>query len=306
MRQLFACAVTVACALSAGAFAQEKLAFKLEEGRKLVYLTETKTEQVLTIAGMDLETKNTAFQKSSHTLGQRAADGTIRQTDKVESLQIDMQLPGGLSFNFDSGNPNKAPDNPLLEPVAKLFRVLCQSSSTLIYDRNDAIKDAELPADIAAQVDPMFQGDFSAEKVKKQAQQQRLFLPTEPVKPGDKWEFNTDTGIGGGQTFSFRTECEYTGIVEKDGRKLHRIVEKPLTVSYAMDPASQSPLKVLNSDLKIAEAEGEYLFDAERGITHSHTSKVHIVGPMTFSVNGQELPGKVDLTINAKVAMEPQ
>jgi len=305
MWKLFACASLMAGFIAQSAAAQEKLVFKIEDGRKVVYQTEAKTEQTMTLAGMDLETKSTVFLTSSHTAGKRADDGTIRQTEKVESLQVDMQLPGGLSFNFDSGNPNKAPDNALLEPVAKLFRLMCQNQSTLIFDKNNAVKEVEITPEVVAQVDPMFKDEFSPEKLKKQTEVQRKYLPPDPVKPGDKWEFNGESNLGGGQTFFFRTECQYTGIVEKDGRKLHRIVEKPLSVTYAMDPNSQSPLKVTNSELKIADAEGEILFDAERGITYFWNSKTHIAGPMTFSINGMELPGKVDLTIRNKIALQP-
>lgn len=295
-----------AFALAATANAQEKLAFKLEEGRKLVYLTETKSEQTLTLAGMDLETKSTGFQTSSHVLGKRDDDGTLRQTEKVESLQVDISLPGGLSFQFDSGNPDKAPDNPLLEPLAKIMRLTSQTTSTIVFDRNNELKSVEMPADVIAQIDPMFQSMFSGEKMKKQLAYQRSFLPAEPAKSGDKWEANGELEIGGGQTFFFHTEYQHGGIVEKDGRKLHRITPKPLTVTYAMDPNTESPLKVTASDLKIADSEGEILFDAQQGATYSRSDKVHITGSMTFNINGQELPGKIDLTMTQKVTQQPK
>jgi hypothetical protein len=306
MFRMFAWACAAVGLLTATAGAQEKLSHKFVEGRKVVYQTEQKTEQTLTIAGMDIETKSTVFAKSSHTLGKREADGTIRQTEKNESMQVDMSLPGGLSFQFDSGNPDKAPDNAALEPLAKLLRLSFQMSSTSVFDRDNKLKTVEAPAELVAQVDPMFQSLFSAENLKKQVDTHLKFLPDDAVKPGDKWERNLEPEIGGGQTFFFLYEYQYTGIVEKDGRKLHRIVPKPLTVSYAMDPNAQSPLKVINSDLKIADAEGEILFDQERGTTHLRQGKTHIVGPMTFSVNGMELPGKVDLTISERVQLQPQ
>jgi hypothetical protein len=304
MRRWFVFVSAAAWLWTVDAGAQEKLVHKLEEGRKLVYLTETKTEQTLTLGGMDLETKSTGIQTTSHTLGKRADDGTLRQVEKVESVQVDLSLPGGLSFQFDSGNPNKAPDNPLLEPLAKMLRVTTQMATTLVFDRDNKLKDVELPADLVAQVDPMFQGMFNAEKLKKKLNGDRGYLPTEPVKPGDKWENNSEQGLGGGQTFFFRTEYEYTGVVEKDGRKLHRIVPRPLSVTYALDPPAGSPFNVTASDLKIADTEGEILFDAEQGAVQTHQNKLHITGDMTFNINGQELPGKLDLTIRSKVARQ--
>jgi hypothetical protein len=140
--------------------------------------------------------------------------------------------------------------------------------------------------------------------LKKQVENARGYLPKEAVKPGDKWEQNLEMAIDGGQTFFFRMEHQFTGVVEKDGRKLHRIVTKPLSVTYAMDPNTPSPLKVTNSDLKVADSDVEILFDAKLGQATQNHSKLHITGPMTFSVNGMELPGKLDLTITQKVQME--
>jgi len=295
-----ACSLLLAAPLAA----QEKLAFKVEPGRKATFHTETKTDQTLTIAGMDLPTKVTVFQTETHTIGQPESDGSIKEIEKVQAMQVDMQLPGGLSFNFDSGNPSKKADNALLEPIAELFRVICEVPSTTTYDKSGELKSVELPAEAVARVGEQFQKEVQTEKLTKQTKQQRQFLPSDPVKPGDKWEVNAEAGLGGGQTFFLRTEYQYIGVVEKNGKKLHRITSKPLSVTYAMDADAPSPLKVTNSDLKIADGDGEILFDNERGMTVSKNEKSHITGDMTFTINGQELPGKLDLTMNVKSTLQ--
>jgi hypothetical protein len=294
-----------AACLGTTATAQDKLIHKRVEGCKLVYHTETKIEQTLNIAGMDVETKSQVFVHSEHVEGQRAADGTLRETQKVTSMQVELQLPGGLSVSFDSANPDKPAAIPELEPVLQLFRVTLRTPTTLVYDRNNELQKVEFPPEALASLDESSRSEFDPEKRKKQFKIEADFLPAEPVKPGDKWERSQESYIGGGQTFYFRTEYQLTGVVDKNGRKLHRIVPKPLTVSYAMEANAQSPLKVINSELAIADSEGEILFDAVQGIVHTSTQRVRITGPMTFAINGQEFPGKLDLTIRQKTELQP-
>lgn len=288
-----------------GMEAQERLVRKLTEGRKLVYQMESKFEQTLTLAGMDLETKSNVFMRLEQTTGPRSADGTIRETEKLLSLQVDLQLPGGIQVGFDSSNPDKPAPIAELEPVLKLFRVMSQTPTTMVYDQNNELKEVEFPAEKLASLDEPLRKDLEPEKRKKQHQVEWAFLPSEPVKAGDKWERSEESNLGGGQTFSFLTEYHYAGPVEKNGLRLHRILPKPLTVSYAMEQQPGSPLKVVQSELSVTESQGEILFDAQRGVLHSRTQKLRIVGPMTISISGQELPAKLDLKIFQKAELQP-
>lgn len=288
-----------------GMEAQEKLVRKQTEGRKLVYQAESKFEQTLTLASMDLETKSNVFIRLEQTTGQRSADGTIQETEKLLSLQVDLQLPGGINVAFDSSNPDKPAPIAELEPVLKLFRVMSQTPTTMVYDRNNELKNVEFPAEKLASLDESLRKELEPEKRKQQHQVEWSFLPSEPVKPGDKWERSEESNLGGGQTFSFLTEYLYAGTVERNGVRLHRILPKPLTVSYAMEQQPGSPLKVVQSELSVSESEGEILFDAHQGILHSRSQRLRIVGPMTISISGKELPAKLDLKIFQKTELQP-
>src|SRR5689334_4975125 len=94
--------------------AAEKFERKYAENSKQVKETSTKVEQTLTIAGMNVETKATAFQLSTVVAGPRDADGNLAIEETVTVLQADLELPGGMKLAFDSANPDKKADNDLL------------------------------------------------------------------------------------------------------------------------------------------------------------------------------------------------
>jgi hypothetical protein len=97
---------------------------------------------------------------------------------------------------------------------------------------------------------------------------------------------------------SFRIKYEYAGTVEQDGKTLDKITGKAFEVSYTVNPNGQ--FQVTKSELKITDSNSTVLFDRERGHVDSLMSKFRIEGPLTLVINGTELPGKVDLTMESK------
>ena len=63
-----------------------------------------------------------------------------------------------------------------------------------------------------------------------------------------------------------------------------------------MSADSPSPLKITDSDLKIQESGGTILFDRAAGMIVETKDKRQISGTLKCEVNGNELPGKLDLT----------
>ena len=133
--------------------------------------------------------------------------------------------------------------------------------------------------------------------LKREANQAREVLPDKPVNKGDRWQRTVVMDIGAGQSLTFETYYNYGGTVQKDGKTYDKIESFIGGVTYSLDPNSPIPLKLLKSDLKIDSSMGTILFDQEKGQVAESSSTTRITGPMTFSVNGQELPGKVDLTL---------
>ncbi len=285
--------------------AAETLQIKYLPNSRERFQTEQKTEQVLTIAGQKVETKSSTFQVTEQAVGAAAEDGSFELTEKPVVLQSEVKLPGGLAINFDSANADKPAENPLLEPLVRVLRVVSQTSVTFVLDADRKAKEVKFPPTAAELIGPEYKSLFDAERRKKSFTQSTGYLPDGPATVGTKWERTIETDLGSGQLLTVVLEYELKDPIEKDGRRLQRIASRAKTVSYSMDPNSPSPLKVSQSDLKPTASEGEILFDAQRGLTESRKSRIRIEGTLTLVFNGNDLPGTLDLTITDSSTRQP-
>jgi hypothetical protein len=279
---------------SAIASAQVTLEPKYPEGTKSLIHRESKTTQTLTLAGMNIDTKSSTFIVSGSSIGQRAADGTLKVEEKIDTMQSEISFSGG-SIQFDSANPEKKADNELLEPVMELFRAIYRLPVTMELDAKNKVTAIKLPDGEYEKLPEAAKDRLNPETLKKAAEQATAYFPDGPVNKGDTWERSSESNLGAGQTLSFRTKYEYGGTIEKDGMNLDKITGKSFEVSFAIN--GNPMLQVTKSDLKIMSSESTYLFDRTKGNVVSHTSKTQIVGPLTLVINGMELPGKLDLTV---------
>jgi hypothetical protein len=278
-------------------FAQVTLERKYIEGTKAVVQSEQKTTQTLTLNGMNIDTKSTMFVVATSTIGNRDADGKLKIEEKVDTLQGEITFPGG-SIQFDSANPDKKQDNPLLEGISDALRTAYRLVKTTTLDKKNEVVDVTLPDGEFEKLTEESKAYLGKDALKKQAEQASSFLPSEPVKKGDTWERSTDANLGGGQTMAFRIKYECAGTVEENGQKLDKIVGKPFEVTYSTDPNGQ--FQVTKSEFKITESDNVYLFDRDRGHVVSHTSKMKIVGPLTLSIGGMTFDGNLDLVLEEK------
>jgi hypothetical protein len=266
---------------------------------------EANTKQILTIAGMDLETVSSRFVIATEKSGKRDAEGTLPVVTTIDKLQANTSLPGGLELMFDSSDPDKKASNPLLEPILDVLRISAKVKTTTLIDKQNRIKAIEFADNPAEKVGDDYKSQFDPEKKKKEAESELGSLPDKPVKVGDSWTHTTESDLGGGQTLTTETRYEYAGTEQKDGRTLDKITVKTTGVTYTMDPNSKSPLKIKSSELKVTSSEGTILFDRAKGAIVLSTTKMRIEGPMKTEINGMELPAKLDLTIESKTALQP-
>lgn len=302
MKHLLLC---LSLALGQSLSAAETLQIKYAPNSRERFQTEQKTEQVLTIAGQKVETKSSTFQVSEQAVGAAAADGSLEVVEKVVVLQSEVKLPGGLAINFDSANAEKPADNPLLEPLVRVLRVVSQTPVTFVIDADRKPIVVKFPPTAGELVGPEYKTLFDADRRKKSFTQSQGYLPEGPANVGDKWERTSESDLGSGQILTVVQEYELKEPVEKEGRRLHRITSRAKTVTYSMDPNSPSPLKVSQSNLKPTASEGEILFDAERGLAESKKSRVRIEGTLTLVFNGNDLPGTLDLSITDNSTRQP-
>lgn len=303
IRCILTCALLF-CTTFASA-AEVSLQMKYPPNTKRSYQIEQKTEQILTIGPQDVETKSTTFIVQNQAIGPKQPNGSVEMVEKVEVLQNTLDLPGGLTFQFDSANADKAADNPALEPVAKVMRVTFKTPVTSVIDSTGKLDAIRIPENALADLDDDFKSILDPERRKKTATQAIGFIPDKPVKTGDTWEQTIDADLGAGQTLSVTSTVTYQGTIDSKGKTLHKITHKPKSVSYAMDPNSKSPLKVTGSELTPTEGEGEILFNAEAGEIEQRSSSIRIQGKLTLDFGGQQVPGKLDLRLSDKTVKRP-
>lgn len=295
------------CLLSTGVAtsAEVTLQNKVMPNTKRAYQIDQKSEQVLTLGPQDIETKASTFIVQNQSAGPKLADGSVEVIEKIDVLQNEIKLPGGLTFQFDSANPDKKADDARLEPIATLLRLTLKNPQTVVFDAAGKVSAVRFAEDVASQVGEDYRSMFDSERRKKTANQVLAYLPAKAVKVGDTWEYTVETDLGSGQTLTVTSKVEYKGPVDAAGKTVHRLVTSPQSVSYSMDPNSKSPLKIIESDLKPTEGGGEILFDAEAGELHKLESKMRIQGSLKAEAVGQQFPGKLDLTLSTKMARQP-
>ena len=287
------------------AMAQVKLEPKFVEGRKTVTHTTIKIKQTLTLAGMGLDTESDRFVIATSQVGKRDAEGKIRVEQKTDKLTTTSKLPGGITLTFDSDDPNKKAENPALEPFMQVMRVAAKMKVVLVRDQTGKVVAVEGLDKAAEEVPEELRGDFNPETTKKTANQELESLPSKSVKTGDTWTKNADLPLGSGQVMAMTVEYKYLGEVKEGGKTLDKIEAKTTVVSLSIAENSALPLKITKSDLKPTESVETILFDREAGQVHSTKGKLRIQGDLDFTINGQALPGKLDLTIESEAVRQP-
>ena len=109
--------------------------------------------------------------------------------------------------------------------------------------------------------------------------------------------------FGAGQVMDFKTEYTYDGTAEKDGKTFDKITSKNLSVTFALEN-SPLPFSLKSADLKSPDSEGVILFDRERGQVVESLSKVRVTGDIIFSLNGKDLPAKLDLKMQSTTVVK--
>jgi len=292
--------------------AQVKLEYKYPEGRKFTYKTTSKTRQVLTLMGMGIESETDETVVSSRAVGKKRADSTLPIEDKVESLRVQMSLPGGLNLTYDSSDPNVKVDNPALAFLGEVFKLAGEMSYTIVLDGRNKVKAVEGTEKLLEKADKLdalardtIRSRIEPDKLKTKFEQEHQNLPEVLARPGEPWERTEVLDAGNGQTITFRKKYEYLGTEKKGAKTLDKISSKAIGVDFKQDPESKSPLKVVKSDLKVESSDGTIFFDREEGCVVDAKGRTRLKGPMTFSANGQEIPGDIDLTFESSTQLQP-
>lgn len=296
----------LAVAGSCVAFGQVTLEHKVLEGSKYHLDVETKVAQKLTIGGMEIDTRSDSHGVTLVTVGKRDAAGNVTAGHQVESLQVTIGIPGN-DYQFDSTNPDNR-GTSALEVVRDMHKALAKRLTKVTYDPSARVEKVESDLVILGstpeEVKNLVKDELNPEHLKRTANDELDQVTTESVKPGDTWQRTNTVNFGSGQMMTFKTQFTYVGPTEKDGRKLEKISSKVLDVDFSLQN-SPLPFTVKDSKLSATESEGAILFDRERGQIVESVSKNRITGELTFTVSNNDLPAKLDLTLDTSQFVKP-
>ncbi|MCA9147131.1 MAG: hypothetical protein H6823_18965 [Planctomycetaceae bacterium] len=282
--------------------AQVKLEHKFPDGRKTTQNKYVKVEQTLTIAGMEIPSTSEQNVTSSEMNGKRKADGTLESVHKIESLQSTIEV-AGMKLKFDSVNADAPPPGTALDALIDVLKAVAGSSWTVTYGQDNSVLSVTGGEDALKNLPEALRAatakQFSDEHLTNESNQEMRVLPDGPVKQGDSWEREETVFFDSYQSMTFTTVYKYEGTIEKDGKTLDQISSKTTTVSYAMAGESPSPLKIVDSQLKVTDSGGTLLFDRAAGMVIDRKDIKHISGSLKCEINGMELPGKLELTFEA-------
>ncbi|MAD79885.1 MAG: DUF6263 family protein [Pirellulaceae bacterium] len=289
-----------------GASAQGTFKLKFPDGRKSTTVTQVKSEQTLTLVGMELISGSEQTITVTSTNGQRADDGKLVVKSTIDALEASVTLPGGTELQFDSADPDADPPGTQFDFVLDIFKATAKSTWATTMSQDNRVVAVEgrdnAFGDLPQNLQDAMKSQLDPEYLKTAANDELDKLPSKPVSPGDSWERTALMRLDSGQKLTFTTKYTYEGRIEQNGKTLEKIVSQTTKVDYSAD--ADAPLKVVESDLKVAASEGQILFDAAYGQTVLQQSKVQVTGSLKLEINGMELPGELDLTIGNKTTIK--
>jgi hypothetical protein len=288
---------------SSSAFAQVTFKFKHRHDQKTITKLLSSMSQTLVINGNTIKSAQGTNMVMSGKTG-RTAEGKVTGEIKTESMQVTVAI-GDLIFLYDSKEPDEKGTTPL-EYLREYYKWSMGKKVKVVYGKDFKVESVETDTtgfeDLSEQVkqqvgDP----DTAANTMKTAINQVIERFPSGPVKKGDTWKRKSDAPLGQGQVLHFESEYKYEGVIEKDGKKLHKITSKVLSADFTIAADSTLPIKVKSADLKPAdESNGVILFDMEWGNIVEQSGLGRVTGDLVFVQGEQEIPATLDLKMESK------
>ena len=283
------------------ATAQVTLKIQIPDNWSATTTTTAKTAQVLSIAGMDIETNTAQKVITKEQAGTRDPTGIIQVNSVIEAMKTKSSFPGGVEIVFDSTREN-TPAGTQFDVMLDLYKVMASSKISKKYNKQSRCVSLTNKMEGFDELDPTIKEamkDVLEEDYLAEAENQRLKdLPSKPVNKGDTWPVTMSVRLGGGQVLELKQALTYQGeVTTKSGAKAHSITGKVISATLEQDPNANTPAKITGSELKVESSSQKILFDNDRGMIVLSELKFRLVGDLKLDINGMELPGKLDLTI---------
>ena len=291
--------------ISGSLSAQVDLKFKFSDGEKQALEYRSTAHQILTLAGMDIETKSYTSMGIDLQYGMRDKKGRQQVTQQASSLFTDLSLPGGIQVTFDSANPQLTHDIPQIQALMELWDARSRSEFVFMLDADNKAIEVTGSEALSSKLSPMaadiIRADIEPTRMLENFNRKHAILPDTSVKTGDLWTRKQVMALGSGQYLSIDVQYEYRFDTVRDGITLKNIGMSELSVDFIHDAPPSEPLRIVGSALEVEPLGGTILFDANRGVLVESSSKMRITGALSLTANGQPLSGKLDLTMESQV-----
>ncbi len=219
-------------------------------------------------------------------------DGSVNVSRKIEALVANINT-GGIEIKFDSADPS----------TFKAANEIAQVFVDLIKKQLESVIEYSVAGGQVGEVKGIAEGSLQhPEDQRAEVQQSLARLPTEEIQPGHTWERTEEADVGQGQTLSTTRKYTYVGAVDKfatvkGGKQLQKIEYTDSDIKFFVKPGRGFPGELKKSDLKIKEAKGTLLFDAELGRVVQSDGLLHVNGDLELDIMGMNLASPLDLKI---------
>jgi hypothetical protein len=202
---------------------------------------------------------------------------TSRLADvKFTGIKATMNMMG-QTMVYDSADAAKSA--PFLQQA---FGALVGKEFTLVYDKDDKIRDARGLDELAPAPVGGAKGMDGKQLMEAFKKSQEMFLPPQPVAPGDTWTYDDKIEMPPLGAMQAKGTGKFEGVVDVDGHKHAKLV---INGTIVMPGDAANPM------VKIADGSTvtvEMLYDLDRHIADSTTT----ANDIKLNAAGQEIPMK--------------
>ena len=293
-----------ACAITTSA--QVTLEIKQSEKSTVTQQSDITLKQILQIAGQEIETQSIQKLTTEFVTGARDDDGTLSTRVTFKKWIGTWAFPGGIEMKFDNAVPDAKAPLEQLEPILDAVRTMINHPTTHVFNKDGSPKSVNVPEAAIEKLQGPLKNEFNAKQLLNQLKQEHARLPNKAVSKDNTWVRKEIIPLGAGQVLNLRIDYTYNGTIEKNGHTLDLITGKVTDIAYEMKAENATPLTVKDSDIDVRKSSIELVFDRKSGRFVETKNLIQVKGDMTFEANGQELPGKLDLTIEQNITELPK
>jgi hypothetical protein len=275
------------------------LQYKLETGSSQLYQTSSNMQQKQTVAGQEISTSFTMREVTERSLRERTDDGELEIASKNHRLYFEANIPQGGEFTYDSTKAERNTETELAEQLNKVFDRLSGATFSFTMTARGELKSVEGFQKLLAEIlkenpgSAQFVGGGTDEAQRLALLERLLYLPADPVKPGDTWEQTTSAELPNLGTMKSRRTFKYEGPDKVGERTTARIsILSEMTFQLNME---QMGAKVTGT-LRTTRGEGTAQFDPAAGRLVSSKSTMDLAGELSVSVGDQVIPVQTEQT----------